>query len=143
MLHGIIERIEEVWGLEISHMLESAAVISTCHKNNQWLIFGSKHALSVFRIILLVEQLWSSKANNLLKIPFFAQNFKTYSFSNIASGTTEHGVMLKALSASGVYTFFQYIFSNFLVASSNDCLKTINPSTKSPDPPASCLICFL
>ena len=34
VLHGIIERIEEVRGLEISYVMESAAVISTCHKNN-------------------------------------------------------------------------------------------------------------
>ena len=92
VLHGIIERIEEVRGLEISYTMESSE--SSQHDAIK-IIDGYfcvlKHALSVFKIMLLVKQLWSSKAINLLKIPFLAQNFKTYSSSNTTSGTTEDG----------------------------------------------------
>jgi hypothetical protein len=36
------------------------------------------YSLSIFKVILLMKKLWSSKAANLMKIPFLFNNLKTY-----------------------------------------------------------------
>ncbi len=58
------------------------------------------HSLSIFKIILLMKKLWSSKAANLMKIPFLFNNFKTY----LSQNTTDNHAKPTASTAMATET---------------------------------------
>ena len=56
---------------------------SVPNKTDRCLIAIIDYSFSIYKVILTMKKLWSSKSENLLKIPFLFQNFKTYLSSRI------------------------------------------------------------
>lgn len=102
-----------------SHELKGADIHSIDHTysgkiSNEWdkYVDVLEYALSIYNVVMTMKTLWSSKAQNLLKIPFIVQNCKTF-FSSQKRGGISSAFSMQTVETVGEVDRLQNLASSF------------------------------